>query len=527
MAIDFRLTSLTSSGGERLNFPRSGVTCIVGGNNVGKSRLLREIDAALQSETATAATFSDLIVQKTTVDEAAAQAFLESVGVKTAPRDGYPQEWTSIAGGGQLSARQLVLEVNSHPIALNQGKPFFAWYASAGSLIGAASGSVGMPGMGSGGHPLMRLFRDGEREAELSALAESSFGVPLTLDRVNGNVRLRVGHPAGEVPPLNRPTQAYADAVGALPELEQQGDGIKSFLGLALTVLAGTYQVLLIDEPEAFLHPAQARSLGRWLGREALARDIQVVLSTHDRDLLLGLIDSDDGSVVNVVRITRDATTNHLRHLSAAEVSESWQDPVLRYSNLLQGLFHARAVITESDADCRFYRAVLDQLGHEEGRKAVADDLLFIPSGGKQRVAAMATALTQLGVETYAVVDFDALRSRDLLRGIVTALGADWHEAMNAAYVSVADVANQQALWGQLKNQGLSALPAAGGIHVAGRQLLDLLRTSRVLVVPVGEMEDLDKTVELHGGAWVSEMLSRGNHRTCAVARDLLSPLIR
>lgn len=525
MIIDVRLTSLRSSGGEDLSFPRAGVTCIVGGNNVGKSRILREIDAALRTYDAVAATFTDLVVEAPTIDLLTATTFLEEVGTRVSMPDGRPPEYSPPIGGANMSADAFLGNYTWSGATLQGAAAFFCWYASAGSLGGVASASVGMPGMNSGGQPLMRLFRDGALEGALSDISSSAFGVPLTLDRVNGNVQLRVGKPDIEVPPLDRPTVEYSDAVLHLPELSHQGDGIKTFLGLALTVLAGSAQILLIDEPEAFLHPAQARALGRWLGHEAVKRDIQVVLSTHDRDLLLGLIDADDEAVVNIVRLTRDGDKNHIRTLDSHEVAATWKNPVLRYSNVLQGLFHARAVIAESDADCRFYSAVLDQLGLEKHKRSVSDDLLFVPSGGKQRVGPMAVALSKLGVETYAIVDFDTLRLKADIRGIVESLGFSWTPEMDADYLIVARAGNKDSRWEQLKNQGISGLPS-GEANAAGVRLISALRAARTFVVPVGEMEDFEKTIGLHGAAWVSEMLDQGNHKTCESARTLLTPLL-
>ena len=53
-----------------------------------------------------------------------------------------------------------------------------------------------------------------------------------------------------------------------MPRLDQQGDGMKSFMGLLLNIVASAYPVVLVDEPEAFLHPPQARLIGRMLGDE-------------------------------------------------------------------------------------------------------------------------------------------------------------------------------------------------------------------------------------------------------------------
>ena len=328
-----------------------------------------------------------------------------------------------------------------------------------------------------------------------------------------------------EVPPLNRPTLDYARAVEALPALDTQGDGIKSFLGLVLTVVAGTSQILLVDEPEAFLHPAQARALGRWLSVEAVKRDIQIFLASHDRDLLLGLLDGGQEAVVNIVRLTRTGDANNLHNLQPEEVAAVWNDPVLRYSNILQGLFHRRVVICESDADCRFYGAVLDNMSIEDDKQSMADSVLLVPSGGKQRIAGMAAALTRLGVDTHAIVDFDVLSKRNDVKGIVAGMGATWSPTMNAAYVAMADVANQGQLWSQLKNQGLNGLPA-GAAYTACEQLLAELAGVGVHIVPGGELEDFNKSIALDGAAWVSQMLEANGHKTNEAARNFVRPLL-
>lgn len=63
-----------------------------------------------------------------------------------------------------------------------------------------------------------------------------------------------------------------------------------------------------------------------------------------------------------------------------------------------------------------------------------------------------------------------------------------------------------------------------GKANAAGQLPLSLLGDARVLVVPVGEMEDFDKASGLEGGAWVSDVLENGKHETCVAARDLLKP---
>ena len=106
-----------------------------------------------------------------------------------------------------------------------------------------------------------------------------------------------------EEEPASFPRPEYIAAIRALPLLTEQGDGMKSFIGLMLGLLAGQFQIVLVDEPEAFLHPPQARLLGRKLATE-VPRGTQVFVATHSSDVLQGLLDPDDANVT-VVRLTR------------------------------------------------------------------------------------------------------------------------------------------------------------------------------------------------------------------------------
>lgn len=524
MPLRFRVTSVTSNTDEEVAILAAGVTCIVGGNNAGKSQLLRDISQYLADPEPSSLVALNSLGTERWGDDADAEEWLNIHAARTEDAPGTPVYYTGTEGA-QLRLRDFRHYWNDASRgALGAAASFLRWHATAGSLVQFATGSVARSVTGPSPHPLTQLLKYGELEEELSTLSMEAFGMPLVLDRVSGDVRLRVGDPGVPVPLLNRPTREYTDAVTALPTLEHQGDGIKAFMGLALNILAGAAQVLLVDEPEAFLHPGQARALGRWLAKEAHARDKQVLLATHDRDLVLGLLDSD--SPVKMIRVRRSGSNTNLCELSETQLADVWADPVLKYSNILQGLFHERVVICEADADCRFYSSVLDSLAVEKGLRSVADGTLFVPSGGKQRVATLARALRILGVEAYALPDFDILRVKTDVQTLLEALGGDWTDEIDGLYLQVAQSIPDQASWSSLKNQGVDGLKA-GPIFNSGKQLLELLAASGLRVVPVGEMEDFDKSIGLHGSAWVTAMLEARKHSSCEAAREFVSPLMR
>lgn len=529
-----RITGITSNAGDHVELSTAGVTCLVGGNNAGKSQTLRDIAALVQGPHMNTVVISELELDKPAgATHAEVEGFLKSTAapepqqqVMSGAHVRYsPLQGGFHSGGGQMTVADFQAIFHADERGLGGTSPFFLQHWTAGSLVHFASSGLGHFGVGQPvGSPMQRLYRDGDLEAEISNLAYQTFEQHLTLDRANLDVRLRMGRVEIPVPPISHPTQEYADAVAALPPLEVQGDGVKSFLGLALAVVAGKSQIILVDEPESFLHPGQARALGRWLSDQAGRRDIQLIVSTHNRDFVLGLASGGKAST-RFVRVVRDGEVNRLHELPPGEVSSAWEDPVLRYSNLLQGLFHRRVAICESDADCRFYGAVLDELASATNRRAQADDTLLVPSGGKHRIAALGKALQRLDVETHAFVDFDALREKATIRGIVESLGGVWTSRLEADFISFVQPVQSQSLWGELKRQGIAGAPS-GATYSAGLRLLESLDRLRVHVVRTGEMESFDRSIGEHGSAWVTAALEKGVHRSSDSARAVVEKLL-
>ena len=67
-------------------------------------------------------------------------------------------------------------------------------------------------------------------------------------------------------------------------------DGVKAYSGILAAVLSTDLKVILMDEPDAFLHPPLARRLGTALTTIASERDGNVFASTHDSNFLMGCI---------------------------------------------------------------------------------------------------------------------------------------------------------------------------------------------------------------------------------------------
>jgi hypothetical protein len=326
-------------------------------------------------------------------------------------------------------------------------------------------------------------------------------------------------------------------------------------MGLVLTTITSLHFVLLIDEPEAFLHPPQAYLLGRTLLGER-PPDTQLLFATHSSDVVRGLLNTTD-SAVHVVRLIREGDINHAAVLRADEIRELWNDPLLKYSNILDGLFNDVVVVCEGDADCKFYGSIVEAL--TEGKQA--PQILFTHSGGKARIPKIVSALRSIRVPTMVIADFDVLQDEQELRRIVEALGGSWasfakdHQVVKSAIdgksrsldtafvkqevektlaaiktpkLSEQDIDALRAHlkmttgWAETKIAGISAVPS-GDAAAAVRKLLENLIKIGLFIVPVGELERFVSSVGGHGPAWLAEVYERQLHRDTTITADARS----
>jgi AAA domain, putative AbiEii toxin, Type IV TA system len=402
-------------------------------------------------------------------------------------------------------------------------------------------------------NPLQRLVQDHTAEARLSAAVSRAFGQPITVTRAGGStLHLHLGETQAEAR-LDNP--AYLAELAALPLVSQQGDGVRSFIGLSMVLEATPYPIVLVDEPEAFLHPPQAREMGRQL---ALSNGRQRFVATHDSDVLLGLLDHAAAPII--IRLRRDGDKNIPAVLNQEQVSTLWSDPAFRYSNLLNGLFHRGVVICEAEGDATLYAAALD--AEQENRDEPSSDLLFTQCGGKHKMPVAIDALKPMGVPVVVIADVDVLREEHLLSRIIGSLGADWASLRDAWHVvaraveslpveaaAIGDIQDRLSTvlgsdrtarisedqtrqireatkrsdgWRQVRERGGLMASLRGEAHGVATKLLEDLEQIGLFVVPVGALEGWAPSIGGHGSGFVAECLDREVHKTNDPLREFI-----
>lgn len=535
------IDSLTFSDGTKLDFAKGDIVVFVGPNNSGKSEALRNIRAKFHQKQTVGVVVRDISL-KNTGNKHALIKWLDSTFKKTTHRENDP-EYQGMGTSVHLSHLD-GWWVNCANGFGNLAQVFCFHLTSEQRLNAANAASNIAYNTQVKSHPFHYLYQNHSLETRLSKLFKRAFDQPLVLNRYAGSmIPLHVGEKPSLSPGQMEYSEEYIAALSKLPTIESQGDGMRSFAGVLLHSIIMDHSVLLVDEPEAFLHPPQARHLGKMIATEA-GNDRQFFIATHSGDFLRGLLDSGHQNI-RVIRLERKGNINAVRDLKNEDIRDLWSDSLLRYSNILDGMFHEMVILCEGDSDCRFFAAILDAI-YDARPDEKRPDLMFTHCGGKDRLKIGAKALKAIGVNVAVIVDMDALNGSTLeflcqsVQADWSCVAQEWHAIKNAIEQKKAEINSvevtrkindvlesittpqlpatvakeinnilkQSSPWAILKTCGKAFIPA-GGPTQAFERLDAALNNKGVFLVPCGETEGFDRTVSEHGPSWVNEVLKK------------------
>lgn len=386
------------------------------------------------------------------------------------------------------------------------------------------------------------LWDSADDERAFSKLVEHAFGFGVSINRHDrGNCGLLKGTPRPEYNDVI-PTGDALEWYAKLSPLDEEGDGVRAFVGILLEAVAGRPLMTIIDEPETFLHPRQQKLIGRYLAEETGPVG-QIFIATHSADVLQGVLDAHGGRRVKIIRL--EPRTWRYTILPPDRVRRLWSDPLLRYSRMLDGLFHRGLIMCEADNDSRFYEAHMDT----HFSSSFDHDLIITHLDGKSRFAAALADLRAFGIPSAVIGDIDVLRESNKLRELVEAAGGDY--AQIAAKVKLVNDEIQQMIgaptvgtlrnvvapllkrvaasaisddestkikealktrsgWKHVKLAGVPALPNTAG---SALEVLEFLLGLGIFLVPCGELESWYIGHETRKGApYVTKILEDRRH---------------
>ena len=529
--------SITFSDGTSIELDPTDVVVLVGPNNAGKSLALRELDDYIGGNGETIV-FKSLKLLKVGTSEDF-EAFVR----RHAQTKRQGRSWS--VSGYRLSVGVSDLNFKTFwPDNIHIFSSLFCLRVPTESRITDSDPVDAIDTLEEPASDPINMLLDAQLESKLSGYFRRAFDEDLILYRGGGKkLPLLVGDRLAPHQGEDRISTTYLKRLlASTVPLHKQGDGMRSYASVILHLLAPiTPSILLLDEPEAFLHPPQARLLGEIIAAERPSR-AQLVVATHSPDVLHGLINVASDRL-RVLRIQRKDNVNIVKELDKKLVQEISVDPLMKYSSVMSGVFHERVIICEADADCMFYSSILD-LSEVHGEHQ--PDILFVHANGKGRITALAKTLVALGVPVDVIADIDILRDTTAFRAIVESLGGDstvvlpLAEAVKKAiehhkpWLNAGEIKREiagtleeapssgefpqhlrstiQALfrkaspWDAVKSAGESAIPS-GDATKQFKELLGLTKQMGLWIVPVGELEGFSKSVGGHGPRWVQKVI--------------------
>ena len=321
-----------------------------------------------------------------------------------------------------------------------------------------------------------------------------------------------------------------------MPNLYDQGDGIRSAVAILASLIV-LDNIVLIDEPETFLHPPQARILGNDIIN--LSKNKQCFIATHNIDIIRGLLEK-KSSRVKIIKIDRDGDTNKIYVMGNKDISSIANNKSLKYTNILNGLFYKHVILCENESDCKFFAAVLESLSEK-----LYHDVLFCGVGGKTEFKKIIKLLKKVDINCSIIADLDLLDDPTVVKEIVDAFGEKYDilsehkeflkllkeenitkiKKQSKAKEEINKILNNDDKYMsdetikalreiikesngiELLKKGKNILPS-GDCNKLYTKIVAFLNKNNIYVIENGTIENYNRDSKLHGDLWVDEILS-------------------
>ncbi len=499
------------------SFVPNAITVFVGPNNSGKSLVLRELLYYCQNGNQNS--------QNLILDSIQFESFEpEIASMKIADVSISPNFQEVILPGhilvGKKGTRSQVNKTSLQNALENPNKnqtQFCSWYLSYNTLFLDGQSRINLVNDQPAGdlqkppHSSLQAFaKEDIKRQNIRRIIFEAFGKYFVIDPTNlGKLRIRLSE--REPNSTREEIGIHQEAVSFhsnAQHISEASDGVKAFTGILTEVIAGDPNIIIIDEPEAFLHPALANKLGLEISKATIGSDKNVFISTHSPNFIMGCIQS--GVAVNIIRLTYKNNVPTARILPNNEILKLMRNPLLRSTNVLSGLFYESVLVTESDSDRAFYQEINERLLRFNPERGI-QNALFINAQNKQTVSTIIKPLRDLGIPAMGIVDVDVLKDggmvfTNLLNSI--SIPQISHSGLAAIRLSIKTKCEASGL-DMKRNGGVSILDVNDAL--AANDFFDQLADYGFFCVRCGELESWLKGLAItgHGPTWLIKMFER------------------
>ncbi|MBJ6727348.1 AAA family ATPase [Geomesophilobacter sediminis] len=531
------INRLNIKGGQSVEIGK--FTILIGPNNVGKSQTLKDIHSKLTTNDGISCTLvSSLEFDKTPSFE----YFLDGLTINQHPSSVGVEQISGITS--KLNTNETInfqrdyLEQQYKEKGINalfgNMTKFRVSYLDAESRLAVAKTAQSANLHKFAPQNLLQALygADHSVEQQLRTTFNEIFNKDLKLD-YSGLTELvfRVSDEFKDVPEDPKVAMKYFENCSIL---DQQGDGYRSFVGVVLSLLLSSNRIVLLDEPEAFLHPAQARQLGHWMSNFIATIPGQVIISTHNSNFIAGILSANHP--VDIYRLNRVDDQTTYNQIPPKSIELLAKSPILSSQRVLESLFHKGVVVCEADSDRIFYSTIASS-------NITTQETLFIHAHNKQTIHIVLGLLKCANIPCCCIVDIDILNSKDDLNKLLISLksplinanqlktleclaeevkaGSD-AKAIEAIINNIEEfltqlknnehnfsgargainrIKKEATKWATLKSSGLAVLK--GTLKDDVEHLIEELGILGIFPVPVGELEGWIDLGEVKKNKWI------------------------
>ena len=415
------IEEITMNHGESIKLEKDDIVILVGGNNVGKSRSLKDIRADI-------------------IDMHDKKIIINNIKYKIDNFDGskmeqYFNEYFEKDNNGyyQIQVKKDATQGYDENIIKNANENSRSLYKLFYSYLGTEdrlSMTNGIPlsySVNQKNLQIMKCFRRSSSDLnKLNDYLSDAFNNKVCIDIETGSMIYKVGNNAEVKDVLDSNFFDAINKIKPLAELSEQGDGIRSAVAILSSLIAGKHKLFLIDEPETFLHPPQARLMGRYV--VDLSAGKQCIIATHSIDFLKGVLER-KSSRVKVIKIDREGNNNIFNEVTKDDLKKISNNKSLKYTNMLNGLFYDRVVLCENESDCKFYSSILESVNED-----IYLNTLFCGVGGKDSFKNIIPMLKKINIKYFVIADIDLINSQKAIRNLLNSTGADNYSSISEAH---------------------------------------------------------------------------------------------
>ena len=453
------IEKITFNDGTTMEFQNDDIVLLVGANNVGKSRALKDIKENLIDLSENKVIINKVVYKSSNFYQDNLKEFFE----KNYSKDhwGNYNVWidnNQSYSYNDVSFKSIMDERQFY-------KVMFSFLSTENRLRITRPIAFNLVVDNRSLSVMKSLERDSEAIDTLNRMLNKGFekSIETFEDYIDGTVvkKYKIGKSANIIDAIQLNRRDSLNALKKMEDLHDQGDGIRSAIAILASLIVNDKSLFLIDEPETFMHPPQARLLGKNI--VSLSKQKQCFISTHSIDFIKGVLET-GSSRVKIIKIDRSENKNKLN------INYS----VIADIDLINNADDLKQLVNSIKNDC--YNKI-----ESTHNKFITEFEEGMNSSVKTQET-IKNEINQLFNKEKYLPESTAKKIKNLLKDISS--------------------------FKLLKDGGKSILPQGECITLFN-QINDFLKEHNIFILECGEIERFVPEIDGHGNTWVEKTFNK------------------